>query len=170
MALPKLPPVVPPTTSTSPGGSSSADFFGSSAGMSSPTLSSGPEGLLQRGLQRFGTSVDLGGVVGSSKPPPQGNVRGRSPEARRRRFTSRSEDSEHIHDEHLGADETNLGGSGYDDEYDGAGRKVEHAKEEEEIGVTDAEGWVYGDNKWEGASGKGGIGKVYSSYPRFPLT
>ncbi|CCM04364.1 uncharacterized protein FIBRA_06536 [Fibroporia radiculosa] len=28
---------------------------------------------------------------------------------------------------------------------------------------TDADGWVYGDNKWEGASGKGGMGK----YTRF---
>lgn len=26
--------------------------------------------------------------------------------------------------------------------------------------VTDADGWVYGDNKWEGASAKGGMGKV----------
>jgi hypothetical protein len=25
---------------------------------------------------------------------------------------------------------------------------------------TDADGWVYGDNKWEGQSGKGGMGKV----------
>lgn len=28
---------------------------------------------------------------------------------------------------------------------------------------TDAEGWVYGDNKWEGQTGKGGIGKVRGS-------
>lgn len=34
------------------------------------------------------------------------------------------------------------------------------AKEEEETGVTDAEGWIYGDNKWEGAAAKNGIGKV----------
>ncbi len=27
-------------------------------------------------------------------------------------------------------------------------------------GTTDADGWVYGDNKWESHSGKGGIGKV----------
>jgi hypothetical protein len=26
--------------------------------------------------------------------------------------------------------------------------------------ITDADGWVYGDNKWAGLSGKGGIGKV----------
>jgi len=25
---------------------------------------------------------------------------------------------------------------------------------------TDADGWVYGDNKWESHSGKGGLGKV----------
>jgi hypothetical protein len=31
---------------------------------------------------------------------------------------------------------------------------------EENLEVTDADGWVYGDNKWESHSGKGGIGKV----------
>ncbi|KAI0268737.1 integral peroxisomal membrane peroxin-domain-containing protein [Gloeopeniophorella convolvens] len=31
---------------------------------------------------------------------------------------------------------------------------------------TDADGWVYGDNKWEGHSGKGGIGK-YTRYRRW---
>ncbi len=30
----------------------------------------------------------------------------------------------------------------------------------ENLEVTDADGWVYVDNKWEGPSGKGGIGKV----------
>ena len=30
---------------------------------------------------------------------------------------------------------------------------------EEEV-VTDPDGWIYGDNKWEGASAKGGLGKV----------
>ncbi|KAG8213792.1 integral peroxisomal membrane peroxin-domain-containing protein [Butyriboletus roseoflavus] len=32
--------------------------------------------------------------------------------------------------------------------------------------VTDSEGWVYGDNKWEGASSKGGMGK-YTRYRRW---
>lgn len=32
--------------------------------------------------------------------------------------------------------------------------------------VTDPEGWVYGDNKWEGASCKGGMGK-YTRYRRW---
>ena len=32
--------------------------------------------------------------------------------------------------------------------------------------VTDPEGWVYGDNKWDGASGKGGMGK-YTRYRRW---
>ncbi|KAF9222650.1 hypothetical protein BS17DRAFT_783177 [Gyrodon lividus] len=32
--------------------------------------------------------------------------------------------------------------------------------------VTDPEGWVYGDNKWEGASSKGGMGK-YTRYRRW---
>lgn len=34
--------------------------------------------------------------------------------------------------------------------------------EQEEEPLTDADGWVYGDNKWEYASGKGGMGKVGS--------
>ena len=36
-------------------------------------------------------------------------------------------------------------------------------EEEDALGadvVTDADGWVYGDNKWEGGSAKGGLGKV----------
>jgi len=32
--------------------------------------------------------------------------------------------------------------------------------------VTDPDGWVYGDNKWEGASSKGGMGK-YTRYRRW---
>jgi hypothetical protein len=35
---------------------------------------------------------------------------------------------------------------------------VEDTENSEEI--TDADGWVYGDNKWESHSGKGGLGKV----------
>jgi hypothetical protein len=49
----------------------------------------------------------------------------------------------------------------------GTGEKeTEHGEhfdgEEEEDGmvVTDPDGWVYGDNKWEGGSAKGGLGKV----------
>lgn len=30
----------------------------------------------------------------------------------------------------------------------------------EDDDVTDPEGWIYGDNKWEGGSGKGGMGKA----------
>jgi hypothetical protein len=33
--------------------------------------------------------------------------------------------------------------------------------EEEDLDIaTDADGWVYGDNKWEGRTSKGGMGKV----------
>lgn len=38
---------------------------------------------------------------------------------------------------------------------------AEHADEDAEP-YTDPDGWVYADNKWEGASGKGGMGKVRS--------
>ncbi|KAJ7078922.1 integral peroxisomal membrane peroxin-domain-containing protein [Mycena belliarum] len=38
-----------------------------------------------------------------------------------------------------------------------------HSEEEEEDLVTDEDGWVYGDNKWEKPSAKGGMGK----YTRF---
>ncbi|KAF7983264.1 hypothetical protein HWV62_22896 [Athelia sp. TMB] len=37
--------------------------------------------------------------------------------------------------------------------------------DEDEI-VTDADGWIYGDNKWEGTSAKGGMGK-YTRYRRW---
>ncbi|KAG6854050.1 hypothetical protein C0991_011028 [Blastosporella zonata] len=37
---------------------------------------------------------------------------------------------------------------------------------EEDHVVTDIDGWVYGDNKWEGASSKGGMGK-YTRYRRW---
>ena len=35
--------------------------------------------------------------------------------------------------------------------------------EEVEEPLTDPDGWVYADNKWEGASSKGGMGKVRRS-------
>lgn len=44
----------------------------------------------------------------------------------------------------------------------------EDEDEEEEL-FTDPDGWVYADNKWEGASAKGGMGKVCLSYIRYML-
>jgi hypothetical protein len=46
--------------------------------------------------------------------------------------------------------------------------KKDDEKEEEEGSesdepLTDADGWVYGDNKWEGNNGKGGMGKVWTT-------
>jgi hypothetical protein len=35
-----------------------------------------------------------------------------------------------------------------------------HLPSEEDHITTDADGWVYGDNKWEGLNSKGGMGKV----------
>ncbi|CAA7259256.1 unnamed protein product [Cyclocybe aegerita] len=48
-----------------------------------------------------------------------------------------------------------------------AGHSAEdkHEGEDEEI-LTDADGWVYGDNKWEAQSNKGGMGK-YTRYRRW---
>jgi hypothetical protein len=34
--------------------------------------------------------------------------------------------------------------------------------------LTDADGWIYADNKWEGSSGKEGMGKVCSAYVFLP--
>jgi Integral peroxisomal membrane peroxin len=39
------------------------------------------------------------------------------------------------------------------------------AEDAEETEETDADGWVYGDNKWESHSGKGGLGKVCCPNP-----
>lgn len=36
----------------------------------------------------------------------------------------------------------------------------EGGDEEDGLVVTDPDGWIYGDNKWEGGSAKGGLGKV----------
>ena len=51
----------------------------------------------------------------------------------------------------------------------GAGQRVHDPSSipsaEDDI-ATDPEGWVYGDNKWEGASSRGGIGK-YTRYRRW---
>ena len=42
--------------------------------------------------------------------------------------------------------------------------KPEHEEKKDEVSiedeVTDADGWVYGDNKWESRSAKGGMGKA----------
>ncbi|KAI0373415.1 hypothetical protein BV20DRAFT_735359 [Pilatotrama ljubarskyi] len=41
-----------------------------------------------------------------------------------------------------------------------------HGGEDEDEPLTDPDGWVYADNKWEGASNKGGMGK-YTRYRRW---
>ncbi|KAI0360928.1 hypothetical protein OH77DRAFT_1418980 [Trametes cingulata] len=41
-----------------------------------------------------------------------------------------------------------------------------HGGDEEDEPLTDPDGWVYADNKWEGASNKGGMGK-YTRYRRW---
>lgn len=43
-------------------------------------------------------------------------------------------------------------------------------KEIEEEPLTDADGWVYGDNKWEAQSNKGGMGKVHLQTFSFTFT
>jgi hypothetical protein len=35
-----------------------------------------------------------------------------------------------------------------------------HEPSDEDNITTDTDGWVYGDNKWEGLNSKGGMGKV----------
>lgn len=138
MALPK----VQPTDSTA--------VESSSAGTAtSPGASaSGPEGFLQRGLQRIGTTVEFGSSNASlspSKPRTSGGFGGRSSSPDNARRARRSEDAGSTH---------------LDEEDEEHHDDIPQAKEEEETPLTDAEGWVYGDNKWEGSSGKGGIGKV----------
>ncbi|KAI0344639.1 hypothetical protein BDW22DRAFT_1418833 [Trametopsis cervina] len=50
---------------------------------------------------------------------------------------------------------------------DGETRRTERAGEAvQEEPYTDADGWVYGDNKWENGSAKGGIGK-YTRYRKW---
>ena len=44
---------------------------------------------------------------------------------------------------------------------DGDGEKTKIMSEDDENLVTDPEGWIYGDNKWENLSGKNAMGKVH---------
>ncbi|KAI8975854.1 integral peroxisomal membrane peroxin-domain-containing protein [Trametes punicea] len=48
----------------------------------------------------------------------------------------------------------------------GMGKGKRAGGEEDEEPYTDPDGWVYADNKWEGASSKGGMGK-YTRYRRW---
>lgn len=145
MALPKIDPATLAETGVS--------------GVTSPR----PEGLLQRGLQRIGT-VDLG-MGGAPRSPPTSRIASNSYGTGRARSTS-PESARRVRR----ASEIAAGGDDPADE-----ERCHHgeidvslAKEEEESGVTDAEGWTYGDNKWEGTSSKNGIGKArHCSIARF---
>ena len=58
--------------------------------------------------------------------------------------------------------------AGKDDRDSGTGTSVGPGMGQE-LGMelpTDADGWIYGDNKWEAASAKGGMGK-YTRYRRW---
>jgi hypothetical protein len=50
---------------------------------------------------------------------------------------------------------------------DGDDEKAKVMSEDDESLVTDPEGWIYGDNKWENLSGKNAMGKVYYSRPKY---
>lgn len=72
-----------------------------------------------------------------------------------------------LKDADVGRDGGKDGGSGFRDGEKGAERATEDGQpsgrtqcDEEEEPFTDQDGWVYGDNKWEGGSAKGGMGKV----------
>jgi Integral peroxisomal membrane peroxin len=43
---------------------------------------------------------------------------------------------------------------------DTTAQEVEEGAEEDTEGYTDPDGWIFGDNKWESKSNKGGMGKV----------
>jgi Integral peroxisomal membrane peroxin len=49
---------------------------------------------------------------------------------------------------------------------EGDEEKAKALSEDDEDLVTDPEGWIYGDNKWENLSGKGGMGKVCCFCPK----
>ena len=46
--------------------------------------------------------------------------------------------------------------------------KEEEEDHEFDEPLTDTDGWIYGDNKWEGGSGKGSMGKVRTPYVLLP--
>ncbi|KAH6914115.1 integral peroxisomal membrane peroxin-domain-containing protein [Coprinopsis sp. MPI-PUGE-AT-0042] len=49
---------------------------------------------------------------------------------------------------------------------DPTAQEVEEGAEEDTEGYTDPDGWIFGDNKWESKSNKGGMGK-YTRYRRW---
>jgi len=103
-----------------------------------------PESLLQRGLQRVG-SVSIGG----SESPMRSLLGGSS-----------AKDVPEEKPQGEGSGESDDGAGGLE----GAGDSVPGTTPHEDI--TDTEGWIYGDNKWEGSSGKAGIGK-FTRYRRW---
>jgi hypothetical protein len=145
MALPKIDPAILAENGVS--------------GVTSPR----PEGLLQRGLQRIGT-VDLG-MGGAPRSPPTSRIASNGYGTGRARSTSPESARRMRH----ASEDIAAGGDDPAEERHHHGEvDVPLAKEEEESGVTDAEGWTYGDNKWEGASSKNGIGKArHCSIARF---
>ncbi|KAF8335838.1 uncharacterized protein EI90DRAFT_3287746 [Cantharellus anzutake] len=107
---------------------------------------SSAESLLQRGLQKVGTvSAELTSPTRTGRVSELGDG-----------STEVSSNSEGgAGDGDVGENETII---------EGPGAMVYRATPEEDI--TDAEGWIYSDNKWEGPSGKGGIGK-FTRYRRW---
>jgi hypothetical protein len=49
---------------------------------------------------------------------------------------------------------------------DGDDEKAKVIPEDDEDLITDPEGWIYGDNKWENLSGKNAMGKVCCFHPK----
>ena len=51
-------------------------------------------------------------------------------------------------------------------------KEEEDEQSESDEPLTDTDGWIYADNKWEGSSGKGSMGKVYTArvLPHVSLT
>ncbi len=101
---------------------------------------SSAESLLQRGLQRVGS-------VSAELTSPSRTRRASDGGEHTKELPSKSQRDE---------DEADFADSGTIIE--GPGEMVPRASPEED--VTDSEGWIYSDNKWEGSSGKGGIAKV----------
>jgi hypothetical protein len=46
--------------------------------------------------------------------------------------------------------------------------KEEGERPEPDEPLTDTDGWIYAGNRWEGSSGKGGMGKVRIAFGLFP--
>lgn len=109
------------------------------------------EQAFTKGLERLKARTIAAPAVPAAKAgSPRGSV-----EISRGRRESQASDDVHSMADGLPSGHVGAGAGGI-----GSGETIC-----EKDDATDGDGWVYGDNKWEGMGPKGGLGRVSSLYP-----